>query len=338
MNLNVFQTTTTPPAPTEAANHQAAITQALAATLKHSQLFSSSRGYSQALQAAQKIMPHATGMEPSAPPVPTDLGQTQPVSHPFVFRPLSIVYNLGRKAVSNYLSLAPKAYRDVVGGPRIAVIGAGLTGVTAAAYLLGYGFNVVIFEQSPKANMGGIWTRSIGLDRLREQLADESLRPPPMMPPPESRGHVELIGPGETRELATRVGSRAWRALRGTTDAPPRAPPSSPIICGYKHEITHEKATQVSLGLFQGLSVTRGERQQQLNPQQGGTVMGSQAFGGVGCAMLQPYSDMNASAPTGVAVAAECQQQVCERQQEDTVTFHAWSVGNSEGMFCISFS
>ncbi|KAL8382137.1 hypothetical protein RB595_006088 [Gaeumannomyces hyphopodioides] len=110
-------------------------------------------------------MPHAT--ETSAPPVPTDLGQTQPVSHPFVFRSLSTAYKLGRKVVNNYLSPAPKAYHDVVGGPRIAVIGAGITGVAAAAYLLGYGFNVVIFEQNSKANMGGIWTRVRSDSQLR---------------------------------------------------------------------------------------------------------------------------------------------------------------------------
>lgn len=103
-------------------------------------------------------MPHAT--EPPELPVPTDLGQTRPVSHPFVLRSLSTAYRLGRKVVNNYLCPDPKDYQDVVGGPRIAVIGAGITGVTAAAYLLGYGFNVVIFEKNPRANMGGIWTVS----------------------------------------------------------------------------------------------------------------------------------------------------------------------------------
>lgn len=51
-----------------------------------------------------------------------------------------------------------------------------------------------------------------------------------MVPPPESRGHVELIGRGEARELVTRVGSRAWHALRGTLDVPPPVPPNSPIM------------------------------------------------------------------------------------------------------------
>ncbi|KLU82329.1 hypothetical protein MAPG_01402 [Magnaporthiopsis poae ATCC 64411] len=110
-------------------------------------------------------MPHAT--EPSVLPVPTDLGQTQPVSHPFVFRSLSTAYKLGRKVVNNYLTPDPKDYQDVVGGPRIAVIGAGITGVTAAAYLLGYGFNVVIFEKNPRANMGGIWTKVRSDSQLR---------------------------------------------------------------------------------------------------------------------------------------------------------------------------
>ncbi|KAL8388829.1 hypothetical protein RB595_008958 [Gaeumannomyces hyphopodioides] len=42
--------------------------------------------------------------------------------------------------------------------PRIAVIGAGITGVSAAAQCVGHGFDVVIFEAGPRSGLGGIWT------------------------------------------------------------------------------------------------------------------------------------------------------------------------------------
>ncbi|PGH23580.1 hypothetical protein AJ80_02360 [Polytolypa hystricis UAMH7299] len=44
--------------------------------------------------------------------------------------------------------------------PRIAVIGAGLTGVSSAAHCVGHGFEVKIFECRPKdKGLGGIWSR-----------------------------------------------------------------------------------------------------------------------------------------------------------------------------------
>ncbi|KAK6349664.1 hypothetical protein TWF696_005943 [Orbilia brochopaga] len=43
--------------------------------------------------------------------------------------------------------------------PRIAVIGAGMTGVAAAAHCIGHGRQVVIFEAGSRDNLGGIWSR-----------------------------------------------------------------------------------------------------------------------------------------------------------------------------------
>lgn len=44
--------------------------------------------------------------------------------------------------------------------PRVAVVGAGLTGVSAAAHIVGHGFDVEIFEARPKEKgLGGIWSR-----------------------------------------------------------------------------------------------------------------------------------------------------------------------------------
>lgn len=43
--------------------------------------------------------------------------------------------------------------------PRIAIIGAGLTGVSAAAHCVGHGFDVQIFEaRSKEKGLGGIWS------------------------------------------------------------------------------------------------------------------------------------------------------------------------------------
>ncbi|WAR62037.1 hypothetical protein PtB15_14B131 [Puccinia triticina] len=52
---------------------------------------------------------------------------------------------------------------------RIAIVGAGITGISTAAHFLAHGFEVVIFEQSP--TIGGIWSRvnstsSLQLDSL----------------------------------------------------------------------------------------------------------------------------------------------------------------------------
>lgn len=46
--------------------------------------------------------------------------------------------------------------------PRIAIIGAGLTGVSAASHCVGHGFDVKIFEaRSKEKGLGGIWSVSL---------------------------------------------------------------------------------------------------------------------------------------------------------------------------------
>ncbi|BFZ64366.1 hypothetical protein YB2330_005509 [Saitoella coloradoensis] len=42
---------------------------------------------------------------------------------------------------------------------RVAIIGAGLTGVSSAAHCIGHGVDVVLFEKGGKDNLGGIWTK-----------------------------------------------------------------------------------------------------------------------------------------------------------------------------------
>jgi heterodisulfide reductase subunit A-like polyferredoxin len=45
-------------------------------------------------------------------------------------------------------------------GPRIAVIGAGITGVSSAAHCLGHGYEVNLFEAGDRQHLGGIWSVS----------------------------------------------------------------------------------------------------------------------------------------------------------------------------------
>ena len=56
---------------------------------------------------------------------------------------------------------APPSQRDgwQLRRPRIAVVGAGLTGVSAASHCVGHGFDVKIFEaRSKEKGLGGIWS------------------------------------------------------------------------------------------------------------------------------------------------------------------------------------
>lgn len=43
--------------------------------------------------------------------------------------------------------------------PRVAIVGAGLTGISAAAHCVGNGFDVHIFEAGPREHLGGIWAK-----------------------------------------------------------------------------------------------------------------------------------------------------------------------------------
>lgn len=44
------------------------------------------------------------------------------------------------------------------GETKVAIIGAGITGVTSAAHCIGHGFDVVIFEAGDENSLGGIWS------------------------------------------------------------------------------------------------------------------------------------------------------------------------------------
>lgn len=54
--------------------------------------------------------------------------------------------------------------------PRIAIIGAGLTGVAAASHCVGHGFDVTIFEAGSRKQLGGIWSVRTSRCRLMDEL------------------------------------------------------------------------------------------------------------------------------------------------------------------------
>ncbi|KAJ3509101.1 hypothetical protein NLJ89_g5390 [Agrocybe chaxingu] len=56
---------------------------------------------------------------------------------------------------------APPKAQKTLSKPRgrIAVIGAGITGVSSAAHAIAHGFEVVVFEAAPKSKLGGIWAQ-----------------------------------------------------------------------------------------------------------------------------------------------------------------------------------
>ena len=72
----------------------------------------------------------------------------------------------------------PTANNPDIPRKRVAVIGAGLTGISSAAHCVGHGFDVQIFESRPKdQGLGGIW--SVGArfpPILSSVLANESNR------------------------------------------------------------------------------------------------------------------------------------------------------------------
>lgn len=77
-----------------------------------------------------------------------------PIFHPFLF-----LYQVFQWLVDKILSPYPPSPNMRLDRPKVAVIGAGITGVTAAAHCIGHGFDVVIFEGGSEDNIGGIWSK-----------------------------------------------------------------------------------------------------------------------------------------------------------------------------------
>jgi heterodisulfide reductase subunit A-like polyferredoxin len=73
--------------------------------------------------------------------------------HPFLF-----IYQVIQWVLGKLLAPSPPQPGEKLGRPKIAIIGAGLTGVSAASHCVGHGFDVEIFEAGPREHLGGIWS------------------------------------------------------------------------------------------------------------------------------------------------------------------------------------
>ncbi|RDL35698.1 FAD protein [Venustampulla echinocandica] len=73
--------------------------------------------------------------------------------------PFAFLYQLIQWFLSKVFSPAPPEPGERLDRPKIAIIGAGLTGVSAASHCVGHGFDVQIFEAGPREQLGGIWSR-----------------------------------------------------------------------------------------------------------------------------------------------------------------------------------
>jgi hypothetical protein len=85
----------------------------------------------------------------------SDQGVENPLLSPLLF-----LYQLLQWVISKTLSPSPPRSKSELSRPKIAIIGAGITGVTAAAHCVGHGFDVVIFEGGSEEQVGGIWSVS----------------------------------------------------------------------------------------------------------------------------------------------------------------------------------
>jgi len=75
-----------------------------------------------------------------------------------VVDPVLYLYWLLQFVLDKLLSPTPPPPNANLSRPKIAVIGAGLTGVSAASHCVGHGFDTTIFEAGNEESVGGIWT------------------------------------------------------------------------------------------------------------------------------------------------------------------------------------
>lgn len=67
-------------------------------------------------------------------------------------------YQIIQTLLVHLFSPNPPQPKQRLPGPRIAIIGAGITGVSSAAHCIGHGYEVNIFEAGDKQHLGGIWS------------------------------------------------------------------------------------------------------------------------------------------------------------------------------------
>ncbi|KAK7741768.1 hypothetical protein SLS53_004832 [Cytospora paraplurivora] len=98
--------------------------------------------------------------------MPTESRVENPLVHPFLFG-----FQIYQYITGLILSPAPPDPTKPLNRPKIAIIGAGITGVSAAAHCVGHGFDVVIFEAGGEENLGGIWSWQRGYPDRQQILS-----------------------------------------------------------------------------------------------------------------------------------------------------------------------
>ncbi|KAF1816321.1 FAD/NAD(P)-binding domain-containing protein [Eremomyces bilateralis CBS 781.70] len=76
-----------------------------------------------------------------------------------IFHPIQFVFELIQTVLAFIFSPKPPPRREKLGKSRIAIIGAGITGVSAASHCVGHGFECKLFEKGDKDSIGGIWSK-----------------------------------------------------------------------------------------------------------------------------------------------------------------------------------
>ncbi|KAJ5982229.1 hypothetical protein N7451_012329 [Penicillium sp. IBT 35674x] len=69
------------------------------------------------------------------------------------------VYQIIQLFIAKIFASSPRQPQPKLYSPRIAVIGAGITGVSCAAHCIGHGFDVTLFEANDREHLGGIWSQ-----------------------------------------------------------------------------------------------------------------------------------------------------------------------------------
>ena len=89
------------------------------------------------------------------------------------FHPIIYLYSILQWILDKLLSPTPPPPHARLHRPRIAIIGAGLTGVSSASHCVGHGFDVTIFEADDEKSLGGIWSVSL-LPMMQLDVANPS--------------------------------------------------------------------------------------------------------------------------------------------------------------------
>ncbi|KAK7727457.1 hypothetical protein SLS57_002930 [Botryosphaeria dothidea] len=73
--------------------------------------------------------------------------------------PILFFYQIMQWFLDRILSPTPPPPNANLTRPKIAIIGAGLTGVSAASHCVGHGFDCTVFEAGDRKSLGGIWSK-----------------------------------------------------------------------------------------------------------------------------------------------------------------------------------